>query len=72
MASGSTPFYVTSSRHELCIEVEKLCVRVCVVLDVMRMLLEICSIEPTGFDPLVGSDGFDPLWCKSPNGPQML
>jgi hypothetical protein len=24
------------------------------------------------FDPLVDSDGFDPLWCKSPNGPQML
>jgi hypothetical protein len=30
------------------------------------------ALEPTGFDPLVGSDGFDPLWCKSPNGPQML
>jgi hypothetical protein len=30
------------------------------------------AIESTGFDPLVGSDGFDPLWCKSPNGPQML
>jgi hypothetical protein len=29
-------------------------------------------LESTGFDPLVGSDGFDPLWCKSPNGPQML
>jgi hypothetical protein len=28
--------------------------------------------ESTGFDPLVGSDGFDPLWCKSPNGTQML
>jgi hypothetical protein len=30
------------------------------------------ALEPTGFDPLVGSDGFDPLWCKSPNGPQVL
>jgi hypothetical protein len=30
------------------------------------------ALEPTGFDPQVGSDGFDPLWCKSPNGPQML
>jgi hypothetical protein len=30
------------------------------------------ALEPTGFDPLVDSDGFDPLWCKSPNGPQML
>jgi hypothetical protein len=30
------------------------------------------ALEPTGFDPLVGSDGFDPLWHKSPNGPQML
>jgi hypothetical protein len=30
------------------------------------------ALESTGFDPLVGSDGFDPLWCKSPNGPQML
>jgi hypothetical protein len=30
------------------------------------------ALEPTGFDPLVGSDGFDPLWCKGPNGPQML
>jgi transposase-like protein len=30
------------------------------------------ALEPTEFDPLVGSDGFDPLWCKSPNGPQML
>jgi hypothetical protein len=30
------------------------------------------ALEPTGFDSLVGSDGFDPLWCKSPNGPQML
>jgi hypothetical protein len=30
------------------------------------------ALEPTGFDPLVGSDGFDPLWCKSSNGPQML
>jgi hypothetical protein len=30
------------------------------------------ALEPTGFDPLVGSDGFDPLWCKSPNGPHML
>jgi hypothetical protein len=30
------------------------------------------ALESTGFDPLVGSDGFDLLWCKSPNGPQML
>jgi hypothetical protein len=30
------------------------------------------ALEPTELDPLVGSDGFDPLWCKSPNGPQML
>jgi hypothetical protein len=30
------------------------------------------ALEPSGFDPLVGSDGFDPLWCKSPNEPQML
>jgi hypothetical protein len=30
------------------------------------------ALKSTGFDPLVGSDGFDPLWCKSPNGPQML
>jgi hypothetical protein len=30
------------------------------------------ALESTGFDPLVGSDGFDPLWCKSLNGPQML
>jgi hypothetical protein len=30
------------------------------------------ALDSTGFDPLVGSDGFDPLWCKSPNGPQML
>jgi hypothetical protein len=30
------------------------------------------ALESTGFDPLVGSDGFDPLWCKSPNGSQML
>jgi hypothetical protein len=30
------------------------------------------ALEPTRFDPLVGSDGFDPLWCKSPNRPQML
>jgi hypothetical protein len=30
------------------------------------------ALEPTGFDPLVDSDGFDPLWCKSPNGPHML
>jgi hypothetical protein len=30
------------------------------------------ALESTGYDPLVGSDGFDPLWCKSPNGPQML
>jgi hypothetical protein len=30
------------------------------------------ALETTGFDPLVGLDGFDPLWCKSPNGPQML
>jgi hypothetical protein len=30
------------------------------------------ALESTGFDPLVGSDGFDTLWCKSPNGPQML
>jgi hypothetical protein len=30
------------------------------------------ALESTGFDLLVGSDGFDPLWCKSPNGPQML
>jgi hypothetical protein len=30
------------------------------------------ALEPTGFDPLVDSDGFDPLWCKSPNVPQML
>jgi hypothetical protein len=30
------------------------------------------ALESTRFDPLVGSDGFDPLWFKSPNGPQML
>jgi hypothetical protein len=30
------------------------------------------ALEPTGFDLLVDSDGFDPLWCKIPNGPQML
>jgi hypothetical protein len=30
------------------------------------------ALEPTGFDPLVGSDGFDLLWCRSPNGPKML
>jgi hypothetical protein len=30
------------------------------------------ALESTGFDPLVDLDGFDPLWCKSPNGPQML
>jgi hypothetical protein len=35
------------------------------------VLLEICP-RANIFDPLVGSDEFDPLWCKSPNGPQML
>jgi hypothetical protein len=25
------------------------------------------ALEPTGFDPLVDSDGFDPLWCMSYN-----
>jgi hypothetical protein len=30
------------------------------------------ALEPTGFDLLVDSDGCDPLWCKSPNVPQML
>jgi hypothetical protein len=30
------------------------------------------ALEPTGFDSLVGSDGFHSLLCKRPNGPQML
>jgi DNA-directed RNA polymerase specialized sigma54-like protein len=45
------------------------------VLQIMKIQSAMCwkyALEPTGFDSLVGSDGFDPLWCKSPNGPQML
>jgi hypothetical protein len=45
------------------------------VEDVICLKYDNCwkyALEPTGFDPLVDSDGFDPLWCKSPNGPQML
>jgi hypothetical protein len=41
-----------------------------------KYVLEPTEFDPLvssdGFDPLVGSDGFDLLWCKSPNGPQML
>jgi hypothetical protein len=29
-------------------------------------------LKPTGLDPLVGSDGFDPLGHKKHNGPQLL
>jgi hypothetical protein len=43
---------------------------------VLKYALESTGFDPLvgsdGFDPLVGSDGFGPLWCKSPNGTQML
>jgi hypothetical protein len=44
----------------------------CIVMGGQRRSCWKYALEPTGFDPLVGSDGFDPLWCKRPNGPQML
>jgi hypothetical protein len=67
--------FLSSLHHVSCVPHTNTIVQTIDMIDFVYVLHTLCwkyALEPTGFDPLVGSDGFDPLWCKSPNGPQML